>query len=180
MLTHFDRLAGWACVAYGDLLAAALHDRLREELPAIAGELEDEDRRISAALREAPDAEPEEVQNSAFVVDSLRTALWAVLRSATFEETVCLVVNRGDDADTVGAITGALAGALYGEAAHPRALARAARAARAACARSPTASPTAPASDRRVQVVSPAAECVRYVADAAWRLGTSKTREESA
>jgi ADP-ribosyl-[dinitrogen reductase] hydrolase len=119
MLTHFDRLAGWACVAYGDLLAAALHDRLREELPAIADGLEDEDRRISAVLREALDAEPEEVQNSAFVVDSLRTALWAVLRSATFEETVCLVVNRGDDADTIGAITGALAGALYGEAGIP-------------------------------------------------------------
>jgi ADP-ribosyl-[dinitrogen reductase] hydrolase len=119
MLTHFDRLAGWACVAFGDLLAAALHGRLQEELPAIADDLEDEDRRISAALRDAALAEPEEVQNSAFVVDSLRTALWAVLRSATFEETICLVVNLGDDADTVGAVTGALAGALYGEAGIP-------------------------------------------------------------
>jgi ADP-ribosyl-[dinitrogen reductase] hydrolase len=118
-LTHFDRLAGWACVAYGDLLAAALHGRLREDLPAIADGLEDEDRRVSAALREAPEAEPEEVHNSAFVVDTLRTALWAVLRSVTFEESVCLVVNMGDDADTVGAVTGALAGALHGEAGIP-------------------------------------------------------------
>jgi ADP-ribosyl-[dinitrogen reductase] hydrolase len=119
MLTHFDRLAGWACVAYGDLVAAALHGRLREEVPLIAAALEDEDRRISAALREAPDAEPEEIQNSAFVVDSLRTALWAVLRSVTFEETVCLVVNLGDDSDTVGAVAGALAGAVHGEAGIP-------------------------------------------------------------
>jgi ADP-ribosyl-[dinitrogen reductase] hydrolase len=119
MLTHFDRLAGWACVAYGDLLAAALHGRLGDELPAIADALEDEDRRISASLRDAVDADPAEIQNSAFVVDSLRTALWAVLRSATFEEATCLVVNLGDDADTVGAITGALAGAVHGEAGIP-------------------------------------------------------------
>ena len=118
-LTHFDRLAGWACVAYGDLLAAALHGRLAEALPSIADGLDDEDRRVGAALREAVEAEPAEVRNSAFVVDSLRTALWAVLRSETFEEAVCLVVNLGDDADTVGAITGALAGAAHGEAGIP-------------------------------------------------------------
>ena len=119
MLTHFDSLAGWACVALGDLLVAALDGRLHERLPAIADDLEDEDRRISAALREAVEAEPEEVQNSAFVVDSLRTALWAVLRTTTFEEAVCLVVNLGDDADTVGAVAAALAGALHGEAGIP-------------------------------------------------------------
>jgi len=119
MLTHFDPLAGRACVAFGDLLAAAIEDRLHERLPAIAGDLDDEDPRISAALREAVEGEPEEVQNSAFVVDSLRTALWAVLRSETFEEAVCLVVNLGDDADTVGAVTGALAGAIHGEAGIP-------------------------------------------------------------
>lgn len=119
MLTHFDPLAGWACVAYCDLLVAATEDRLRDRLPKLAGELDDEDRRISDALLEAAVAEPEELRNSAFVVDSLRTSLWAVLRSATFADAVCAVVNFGDDADTVGAITGALAGALHGEAAIP-------------------------------------------------------------
>lgn len=119
MLTHFDPLAGWACVALNDLVVAAMQDELRKQLPVIAATLDDEDRRISAALLDAPVAEPEEIHNSAFVVDSLRTALWAVLRAATFEEALCTVVNLGDDADTVGAITGALAGALHGEAAIP-------------------------------------------------------------
>lgn len=119
MLTHFDPLAGWACVALNDLIVAAMDDELREQLPVIAGALQDDDLRISAALRDAVEAEPEEVQNSAFVVDSLRTALWAVLRSATFEEAVCLVVNLGGDADTVAAVSGALAGALHGEAGIP-------------------------------------------------------------
>lgn len=120
MLTHFDSLAGWACVAFTDLLVAALEGRLRERLPAVAASLHEEDRRISDTLLEAPVAEPAEVGNSAFVVDSLRTALWAVLRATTYEEAVCTVVNMGDDADTVAAITGALAGARHGARAIPQ------------------------------------------------------------
>src|SRR5674536_135304 len=66
-------------------------------------------------LREALEAEPEEVQSSTFVLDTLRTAVWSVLHTGTFEEAVCFAVNLGNDADTVGAVTGALAGAVYGE-----------------------------------------------------------------
>ena len=35
-------------------------------------------------------------------------------RTESFEEAVVLAVNLGDDADSVGAVTGQLAGALYG------------------------------------------------------------------
>ena len=71
---------------------------------------------MSSVLRETAEAEPEEIQCSAFVLDTLSTALWAVLRSASFEDALCLTVNMGNDADTVGAVTGALAGAVYGAA----------------------------------------------------------------
>jgi ADP-ribosyl-[dinitrogen reductase] hydrolase len=118
-LTHFDHLAGWACVAFNDLLAAALIGELTEQLPAIAATIDEEDRRVSATLRDAVEAEPEEIQSSAFVLDTLRTALWAVLHTGTFEEAVCLAVSFGNDADTVGAVVGALAGAVYGEAGIP-------------------------------------------------------------
>jgi ADP-ribosyl-[dinitrogen reductase] hydrolase len=113
-LTHFDRLAGWACAAFNDLLAAAVAGDLAGSLEQVAAAYRDEDRRVSAALLEAPEAEPEEIHASAFVLDTLRTALWSVLRSQTFEEAVCLTVNLGDDADTSGAVTGALAGAVWG------------------------------------------------------------------
>ena len=118
-LTHFDRLAGWACVAFNDLLDAAIAGELREELPSIAHTIDEEDKRVSATLREALEAEPEEVQSSTFVLDTLRTAVWSVLHTGTFEEAVCFAVNLGNDADTVGAVTGALAGAVYGEAGIP-------------------------------------------------------------
>lgn len=118
-LTHFDRLAGASCVAFNDLVAAAVGDQLAEQLPAIADAMMDEDKRVSAVLRDAVEAEPEEIQGSAFVLDTLCAAVWAVLRTASFEDTLILVVNLGDDADTVGAVAGALAGAVYGESGIP-------------------------------------------------------------
>jgi len=118
-LTHFDRLAGWACEAFNDLLVAAMRDRLRDEIPRLAERLADEDSRVSAALFDALLAEPEEIESSAFVLDGLKAALWAVTRTGSLEEALCLIVNKGNDADTVGAITGALAGAVYGEAGVP-------------------------------------------------------------
>ncbi|MGO8683532.1 MAG: ADP-ribosylglycohydrolase family protein, partial [Thermoleophilia bacterium] len=70
-------------------------------------------------LRDAIEAEPAEIQSSAFVLDTLKTAVWSVLRTTTFEEALILTVSLGNDADTNGAVTGALAGALYGAAAIP-------------------------------------------------------------
>ena len=62
MLTHFDRLAGWACAAFNDLLAARAGRRAcAPGLPAVADAYDDEDRRVSATLREAVEAEPEEI-----------------------------------------------------------------------------------------------------------------------
>jgi len=114
-LTHFDRLAGWSCSAFNDLLAAALHGDLAQEVPSIAATYDDEDLRVSMMLRDALVMEPEEVRSSSFVLDTLQTALWTVLRSADFEHAVTVAVNMGHDSGAVGAVTGALAGAVYGE-----------------------------------------------------------------
>ena len=58
-LTHFDRLAGWSCAAFNDLLAAALHGDLAEEVPAIAATFDDEDMRVSTtAARHARSPSP--------------------------------------------------------------------------------------------------------------------------
>ena len=113
-ITHFDRLAGTSCAAFNDLLAAAVDGRLEEHVAVVAARLEDEDRRVSAVLRQTPDAEPEEIRSSSYVLDTLQTALWTTLRGADFEHAVTMAVNLGSDASAVGAATGALAGALHG------------------------------------------------------------------
>ena len=114
-LTHFDRLAGWACAAFNDLISAARHGDLAEQVPDIAATIDDEDLRVSRMLRETLAMEPEEVRSSSFVLDTLQAALWTVLRSTDFEHAVTRAVNMGHDSCAVGAVTGALAGAVYGE-----------------------------------------------------------------
>ena len=118
-LTHFDRLAGWSCAAFNDLISAALNGELAEDIPAIASTFDDEDKRVAAVLRETPVAEAEEIVSSSFVLDTLQTALWTVLHGADFEHAVTVAVNMGNDATAAGAVTGALAGAVYGESGIP-------------------------------------------------------------
>src|SRR5665647_3595812 len=92
-LTHFDLLAGWSCAAFNDLVTAAIHGDLREQVPAIAATLDEEDRRVSTMLTDTLVAEPEELRSSSFVLDTLQTALWTVLHATTFEHGVCAAVN---------------------------------------------------------------------------------------
>jgi len=56
----------------------------------------------------------EDLEPSAYVLDTLTCALWALHESETFEEGLLMAVNLGGDADTVGAVYGQVAGAIYG------------------------------------------------------------------
>ncbi len=56
---------------------------------------------------------------SAFVVDTMQTVLHHFFAFEDFEEAVVAAVNRGDDADTTGALVGMLAGARCGAQALP-------------------------------------------------------------
>ena len=56
----------------------------------------------------------EEIEAKGYVINTLESALWAFYNTSTFDEGLILVVNLGDDADTVGAVYGQLAGAYYG------------------------------------------------------------------
>ena len=55
-----------------------------------------------------------QIRSSGYVVDTLEAALWAIGSSENFSEAVLKAVNLGDDADTVGAVTGQIAGAICG------------------------------------------------------------------
>lgn len=61
----------------------------------------------------------EEIASSGYVIHTLEAALWAVSRAESFREAVVEAVNLGDDADTVGAVTGQLAGARWGRSGIP-------------------------------------------------------------
>ena len=55
-----------------------------------------------------------EIKSSGYVVDSLEAAMWSVLTSNSFEESVLKAINLGEDTDTIGALAGGLAGIIYG------------------------------------------------------------------
>ena len=54
------------------------------------------------------------------MVDTLRCAVWAIQQDASFEDVLVALVNRGDDADTTGSVTGGLLGVMQGKDAIPR------------------------------------------------------------
>lgn len=68
----------------------------------------------TAIPAEIPARQRDQVSASGFYKHTLEAALWAVANTSSFEEAVVQAVNLGDDADTVGAVTGQLAGAIYG------------------------------------------------------------------
>ena len=59
------------------------------------------------------------VSSAGRAVDTLQAAIWTMSRARSAEDAVVRAVGLGDDADTVGAVTGALAGARWGAGALP-------------------------------------------------------------
>lgn len=54
------------------------------------------------------------INNSGYVADTYASAWYSVKRTNSFHAAVVDAINRGDDADTVGAVTGMIAGRIFG------------------------------------------------------------------
>jgi ADP-ribosyl-[dinitrogen reductase] hydrolase len=72
------------------------------------------------ALRLPHDIDRHDVMSGGYVKETYECAWWALEHSTNFEDAVILAVNRGHDADTVGAVTGQLAGVKYGYSSIPK------------------------------------------------------------
>lgn len=56
----------------------------------------------------------QDIYSSGYVLHTLEASLWAFLTTDNFKDAVLKAVNLGDDADTIGSITGGMAGLFYG------------------------------------------------------------------
>ncbi|OAA19795.1 ADP-ribosyl-(dinitrogen reductase) hydrolase [Frankia sp. EI5c] len=125
-VTHADPRCVHACVAYTAIVSALVDGAppaaaLRTGRDAATPVRDDE---IAAALA-TPEATPlTDLPTTGYVVHSLAVAVWALQQPASLEELLIGVVNRGDDADTTGAIVGGLLGARDGAGAVPERWAR--------------------------------------------------------
>lgn len=121
-IAHADPRCTWGCAVLNLTLAGlpAAADpttALADAVDAVAGEAPDE---LLDALRPvATGDEPDALRSTGYVVDTLQTALYEGLTAPSGEDAVVRAVNRGGDADTVGAVTGAVAGARFGREALP-------------------------------------------------------------
>ncbi|HUY62152.1 MAG TPA: ADP-ribosylglycohydrolase family protein [Candidatus Dormibacteraeota bacterium] len=117
-LTHGEPTAAaaamTACLLGVDLLRHPLVDAARRTAQAVR---EDAPNDVLAALRPAAlgDALPEGYD----AAGTLAAAVTALRWTATLEEAVVLVVDRGGNSDTAGALVGGLAGLAFGAAAVP-------------------------------------------------------------
>lgn len=62
----------------------------------------------------------ESIRSGSYVVESLESALWCLLRTESYRDCVLRCVNLGYDTDSTAAIAGGLAGLYYGYSAIPR------------------------------------------------------------
>lgn len=93
-MTHRNETSSDICIIYAD----AVHKALFGGHPAYT---------LLRDLNRSTDP-------TGYVLDSMCNATQAICSTETFEEAIIDAVNRGGDADTIGAITGGLAGAWYG------------------------------------------------------------------
>lgn len=105
-LTHHHLLSDAATLALGNMTRALIRGGGIKECRLIANRLTGE----SPLFR----FEPYPKRASGYIVDTAQTVLYYFFRTDSFESCVTEVVNRGEDADTTGALAGMLAGAVYG------------------------------------------------------------------
>ncbi|MEE3715574.1 ADP-ribosylglycohydrolase family protein [Tumidithrix elongata RA019] len=79
--------------------------------PALLSELHHFERVLSEDI---PGLTQDEINSSGYVVDTLEAALWCLLTSTSYEETVLKAVNLGNDTDTTATVAGGLAGIYFG------------------------------------------------------------------
>ncbi len=111
-ITHHHPHSDAATLGLGRLLRALLAGADDRALRALA----------DAWVRAEPvfRFDPYPGRASAYVVDTVQTVLHGICSHASFEPALIATVNRGEDADTTGALVGMLAGARCGARALPR------------------------------------------------------------
>ena len=128
-LTHAHVRSQMACGIYYFLVKAILEEegslekRLQKGMDRayqyyrqdLSNHRELENYKRLADLSEFKETPKEGIKSSGYVVDTLEAAVWCLLHSHSYKETVLMAVNLGEDTDTIGAVAGGLAGLYYKE-----------------------------------------------------------------
>ncbi len=111
-ITHHHPLSDAGTLALGRMVQMLLRGGGVKGCRPIANQLQEEHRQFRF--------DPYPGRASGYIVDTVQTVLHHFFYTDSFESCVVETVNRGEDADTTGALAGMLAGALYGASAIPK------------------------------------------------------------
>ena len=111
-LTHAHKVSCEGCFLYCEMARLLLKGKSKEK-----AYLESCDSAINAYKRYSSGKilllKEDDISSSGYVVDTLEAAVWCLLTSDSYEETVLKAVNLGKDTDTVACVAGGLAGIIY-------------------------------------------------------------------
>lgn len=121
-LTHANNLSKLGCRIYSLVLGELLGPVSETEMiykgleKAYKYYKNDPDFKAYAKLftKNFTETDRSEIPNGNGVADTLEAALWCVLTSENYEQSLLKAVNLGGNADSIGAVTGAIAGAVHG------------------------------------------------------------------
>ena len=119
-ITHADPRCTHGCAVLNCTIAALLDGDEQPLTTALGALSTDAPDSLVETLEPIPDdVDPDELQNSGFVLYTLQTALYHALTADSAESAIVSAVNEGGDTDTIGAVAGAVAGARFGASAIP-------------------------------------------------------------
>lgn len=109
-ITHGHAISREACVIYVRIARALLQGRaldaaIQECIPETS---------FFSSLRRTAEYTEQEISSGGYVVDTLRAALWCLVKTDNYKSCVLQAVNLGKDTDTTAAVAGGLAGIVYG------------------------------------------------------------------
>jgi len=113
-ITHYDERCKLSCVCLNLAIAHLMLVGIDGLLDELLEFIEPRNTVIGYTLKGIPGLGVDGLRTSGYVLDTLQAALWAVLYCDEFEEGLTLLINRGGDADTIGAVGGALLGVRFG------------------------------------------------------------------
>jgi ADP-ribosyl-[dinitrogen reductase] hydrolase len=119
-ITHADPRCTYGCAVLNLTVAGLLGDAdmpLQGALDDVGSDAPSE--LVTALQPLARGDSPDTLETSGYVVHSLQTALHDGLFAESAEEAIVTAINRGGDADTIGAIAGAVTGARFGASSLP-------------------------------------------------------------
>ena len=120
-LTHAHEISKLGCYIYVRFIMYLLDGMSKEEAykliksidygPYSIESLEKYGRILKSNIDEY---EMKDISSSGYVVDTLESALWILLRHDNYYDTIIEAINLGNDTDTIGSIVGSMAGIIYG------------------------------------------------------------------